>query len=187
MVIVSGPGALPLLKDRKTILSSAMVKGESQSMVDEGDGGMGECSRGAHQTFCERYSAKTVARWCLAESFPCMSNKLTDLGVNGLRICRAVLHCMEEEWKSSCKCTEMNCFLSLEADFLILLRIALSSGVVRSEADWNEDIRERVESDIHGFLAETGRVGMKCLCLSNRSRRNSDCSCGVFEFQMWEL
>ena len=66
----------------------------------------------------------------------------------------------------------MNCFLSLEADFLILLRMAFSSGTVRSVTDWNESIKARVESEIQGFLGETGRVGMRCLCLLMSCLRN---------------
>ena len=72
-MIESGPGARPLLNEQRTILSSAIVKGESQYIVGEGEGGIGVLCEGAHQTFCERYSAKTEARWCLAESLPCMS------------------------------------------------------------------------------------------------------------------
>ena len=51
VVIESGPGARPLLSERRTILSSAIVKGESQSMVGEGEGGIGIVSEGARQTF----------------------------------------------------------------------------------------------------------------------------------------
>ena len=40
-MIESGPGARPLLNERRTILSSAIVKGESQSIVGEGEGGIG--------------------------------------------------------------------------------------------------------------------------------------------------
>ena len=53
----------------------------------------------------------------------------------------------------------MNCFLSREADFLIRLRRDLSSGAVRSVQSWNWEISSRVEEEIQGFLAETGRQG----------------------------
>ena len=53
----------------------------------------------------------------------------------------------------------MKFFLSLEADFLILLRMAFSSGAVSSVADWKEVIRERVLSEIQGFFGEIDRQG----------------------------
>ena len=81
----------------------------------------------------------------------------------------------------------MNCFLSLEADFLILLWMAFSSGTVRSMTDWNESIKARVESEIQGFLGETGRVDMRCLYLLMSYLRNSDLFSGVLEFQIWEF
>ena len=40
VVIVSGPGALPRLRDLSTMLSSAMVKGESHSITGAGEGGI---------------------------------------------------------------------------------------------------------------------------------------------------
>ena len=67
------------------------------------------------------------------------------------------------KWNLLLNARKTNCFLSLEADFLTLLRIASSSGVViRSEADWNEDIRERVESDKELGLLLWSFLNSKC-------------------------
>ena len=48
-------------------------------------------------------------------------------------------------------------------------------------------MRARVEEEIQGFLAETGRVGKRCFSERRSEQRKSDCSCGVVESQMSEL
>ena len=60
--MVPGPEALPVLKERRIILSSDIVKGAEQSTTGEGLSGIGSWGSGAFQAFSERYSAKVVAR-----------------------------------------------------------------------------------------------------------------------------
>ena len=58
----SGPGARPVLRERRTKLSSDIVNGAEQSIMGEELSGMSGREEGAFQTFSARYSAKVVAR-----------------------------------------------------------------------------------------------------------------------------